>query len=155
MGARTQIRPQVAAFTTVCGAATAGGSVLAWVSPHGARPALGMNQTSLSRMLTYSFVDVKLFWESAGFAVFVLGLLIVIGALGGVRTLTVLAALLALAAAGMWLGLAVHHFETPDLPNSYYLNPAHLPWADLREGAWLTIIGAACGLVSAFWLRRR
>jgi hypothetical protein len=49
----------------------------------------------------------------------------------------------------------VHHFNTPGLPNSHYLNPANLPWADLREGAWLTIIGAALGLISAFWLRRR
>lgn len=155
MRGRTRIRPQVAAFTAVCGAACAGGSVLPWISARGARPAMGMNHTSLARMLTYSFANVNMFWESAGFAVLVLGLLIVVGALAGVRTLAVLAGLAALAAAGMWIGLATHHFNTPDLPDSYYRNPAHLPWADLREGAWLTITGAACGLVSAFGLRRR
>jgi hypothetical protein len=49
----------------------------------------------------------------------------------------------------------VHHYNTPHLPNDHYLNPANLPWADLRAGARLTIAGAAAGLLSAFWLRRR
>ncbi len=154
-GTRTRIRPQVAAFTALCGAAIAVGSLLTWVSAHGARPALGMVHTSLRQMLVYSFAHVTSFWESVSFAVLVLGVLMVIGALTGVRTLAVLAGLLALAAAGMWTGLVVHHFNTPGLPNSHYLNPANLPWADLREGAWLTTTGAVLGLVSAFWLRRR
>ena len=153
--ARTRARPQVAAFTALCGAAIAIGSLLTWMSAHGARPAMGMSHTSLWRMLTYAFADVTSFWESVAFAVLILGVAMVIGALAGVRTLAVLAGLLALAAAGMWIGLVVHHFNTPDLPNSHYLNPANLPWSDLREGAWLTITGAALGLVSAFWLRRR
>ena len=152
---RTRIRPQIAVFTALCGAAIVIGSLLTWVSAHGARPALGMDHTSFRRMLVYSFADVTSFWESVSFAVLVLGVLMVIGALTGVRTLAVLAGLLALAAAGTWTGLVVHHFNTPGLPNSYYLDPANLPWADLREGAWLTITGAVLGLVSAFWLRRR
>jgi hypothetical protein len=106
-------------------------------------------------MLVYSFADATSFWRSAAFAVLILGAAMVIGALTGARTLAVLAGLLALAAAGMWTGLVVHHFNTPGLPNSHYLSPANLPWSDLREGAWLTISGAALGLVSAFWLRRR
>jgi hypothetical protein len=153
--ARTRVRPQVAAFTALCGTATAIGSLLTWVSARGARPAMGMGHTLLARMLVYSFADVDLFWRSAGFAVLILGAAMVIGALTGVRTLAVLAGLLALGAAAMWIGLVVHHFNTSGLPNSHYLNPANLPWADLREGAWLTIIGAAGGLVSGFWLRRR
>jgi hypothetical protein len=131
------------------------GSLLTWVSAHGARPALGMDHTSFPQMLVYTFADVTSFWGSVSFAVLVLGVLMVIGALTGVRTLAVLAGLLALAAAAMWIGLVVHHFNTPGLPNSHYLNPANLPWADLRAGAWLTITGAVLGLVSAFWLRRR
>ena len=152
---RTRIRPQVAAFTALCGAAMVVGSLLTWVSAHGPRPALGMGHTSLRQMLVYSFADVTTFWKSVAFAVLILGAAMVIGALTGLRTLAVLAGLLALAAAGMWIGLVVHHFTTPGLPNSHYLNPANLPWADLRAGAWLTITGAAGGLVSAFWLRRR
>jgi hypothetical protein len=116
-----------------------------------------MDHTSFSGMvvLVYSFADGNRFWKSVGFVVLVLGVLMVIGALTGLRTLIVLAALLALAAAGMWIGLIVHHYNTPNLPNGHYLNPANLPWSDLREGAWLMIVGAALGLLSAFLLRRR
>jgi hypothetical protein len=154
-GARTRIRPQAAAFTALCGIATATGSLLTWISARDPRPAMGMTHTSLARMLVYSFAHVDSFWRSAAFATFILGVVMVIGALAGVRTLAVLAGLLALAGAGMWTGLVVHHFNTPGLQNSHYLNPANLPRADLRAGAWLTITGAALGLVSAFWLRRR
>ena len=75
-----------------------------------------MSHTSLSRMLVYSFADVTSFWKSAGFAVLILGVLMLVGALAGFRTLAVLAGLLALAAAGMWIGLVVHHFNAPDPP---------------------------------------
>jgi hypothetical protein len=44
---------------------------------------------------------------------------------------------------------------TPNLPNSHYLNPTNLPWSDLRQGAWLTIVGAVIGLVSVLFVRRR
>jgi hypothetical protein len=115
---------------------------------------MGMLHTSLARMLVYTFAAAS-FWGSVAFAVLILGAAMVVGALAGVRTLALLAGLLALAASGMWIGLVVHHFNTPGLPNSHYLNPANLPWADLRAGAWLTLTGAALGLVSAFWLRRR
>jgi hypothetical protein len=152
---RTRIRPPVATFTAFCGVATAVGSLLTWVSARGARPRMGMDHTSFSGMLVYSFTNVNPFWESVGFVVVVLGVLMAIGALVGLRTLTVLAAVLALAAAGMWIGLTVHHYNTPNLPNAHYLNPANLPWSDLREGAWLTIAGAVLGLLSAFLLRRR
>jgi hypothetical protein len=152
---RTRIRLPVAAFTALCGVAVAVGSLLTWISARGARPRMGMDHTSFSGMLVYSFVNGSPFWKSVGFVVLVLGVLMVIGALTGLRTLAVLAALLALAAAGMWIGLIVHHYNTPNLPNAHYLNPANLPWSDLREGAWLTIAGAVLGLLSAFLLRRR
>jgi hypothetical protein len=152
---RTRIRLPVAAFTALCGVATAVGGLLTWVSARGARPAMGMAHTSLREMLVYSFANGVPFWKSAGFVVLVLGAAMVIGGLAGLRTLTVLAAVLALAAAGMWIGLIVHHYNTPSLPNEHYLNPANLPWSDLRAGAWLTICGAVLGLLSAFLLRRR
>jgi hypothetical protein len=153
--ARTRIRLPVATFAALCGVATAVGGLLTWVSARGARPTMGMDHTSFSEMLVYSFANGNPFWKSAGFVVLVLGMLMVIGALAGLRTLTVLAAVLALVAAGMWIGLIVHHYNTPNLPNAHYLNPANLPWSDLRAGAWLTIAGAVLGLLSAFLLRRR
>lgn len=153
--ARTRIRLPVATFTAFCGVATAVGSLLTWISARGARPRIGMDHTSFSGMLVYAFANGNPFWKSVGFVVLVLGMLMAIGALAGLRTLTVLAAVLALAAAGMWIGLIVHHYNTPNLPNAHYLNPANLPWSDLRAGAWLTIAGAVLGLLGAFRLRRR
>lgn len=116
---------------------------------------MGMAHTSLAKMLVYSLANRSPYWHSAGFAILVLGAAMLAGALAGLRTVVVLAAVLALGAAGMWIGVVVHHYNTPDLPNIHYANPINLPWSDLREGAWLTIGGAVLGLVSAFWLRRR
>jgi hypothetical protein len=153
--ARRRIRLPVAVFTALCGVAIAAGGLLTWVNAHGARPSTGMDHTSFREMLVYSFANGNPFWKSTGFVVLVLAAAMVIGALAGLRTLTVLAAVLALAAAGMWIGLIVHHYNTPNLPIAHYLIPASLPWSDLRAGAWLTIAGAVLGLLSAFWLRRR
>jgi hypothetical protein len=102
---------------------------------------MGMDGTSFSKMLVYTLANGHSFTTSVGFVVLVLGGVIVLGGLTGFRILTVVGSVLALAVAGMWIGLAAHHYNTPQLPNSYYLNPAHLPWSDLRQGAWLTIGG--------------
>lgn len=152
---RTQIWVPAAVSAIVCAAATAAGSFLTWLDARGSRPSLGMDHTSFSRMLVYSFANGRPYFESVGFVVVVLSALMVIGALTGRRTLTVIAALLALVASGMWIGLTVHHYNTPNLPNIHYLNPGNLPWSDLREGAWLTICGGALGLLSACLLRQR
>jgi hypothetical protein len=129
--ARMAIRPPVAMFTAACGAATAVGSLLTWLSARGARPSIGMRHTSLAQMLVYTFANADPFWKSVGGAVLVLGAAMVFGALAGLRTLAILAALLALGTGGMWIGLVVHHYNTPGLPNIHYANPANLPWQDL------------------------
>jgi len=152
---QTRVRPMVTAFAAACGVGTAVGGLLTWVAASGPRPGMGMDHTSLSKMLVYSFAHSASLWTSVGFAVLVLGLLMAVGSLAGLRTVVVLAALLALAAAGMWIGLVTHHYNAPNLPNSHYANPVNLPWPDLRIGAWLTICGAFLGIVSAFWLRAR
>ena len=144
-----------AALTSLGGVAVMAGALLTWLSARGPRPATGMMHTSLSRMLVYSYTATSSFWTSAAFAVIVLGFLVAIAGLAGLRTLAVIAALLTLAASGMWIGVVVHHYNTPSLSNVHYANPVNLPWSDLRTGAWLTISAAAVGLVSAFWLRRR
>jgi hypothetical protein len=152
---RTKLRLAAATITSLGGVTVMAGAPLTWLSARGPRPATGLTHTSLSRMLVYTYTAASSFWTSAAFAVLLLGLLIVIGGLAGLRTLAVIAALLTLAASGMWIGVVVHHFNTPGLPNVHYANPVNLPWSDLRAGAWLTISAAALGLVSAFWLRRR
>ena len=60
-------------------------------------------------------------------AVLVFGVLMVIGGLLGMRVFTLIGSVLAIGTGGMWIGLVAHHFSTPQLPNSYYLNPANLP----------------------------
>ena len=85
-------------------------------------------------------------------AVLVFGVLMVIGGLLGMRVFTLIGSVLAIGTGGMWIGLVAHHFSTPQLPNSYYLNPANLPWSTLHVGAWLTICGAVLGLFSTFVL---
>lgn len=152
---RTGTRLTAATITSLGGVLVMAGALLTWLSARGPRPATGMTHTSLSRMLDFTYTATGSFWTSAAFAVVVLGFLVVIGGLAGLRTLTVIAALLTLAASGMWIGVVVHHFNTPTLPNVHYANPLNLPWSDLRAGAWLTISAAALGLISAFWLRRR
>jgi uncharacterized iron-regulated membrane protein len=151
----TRTRLAVATITSLGGVMVMAGALLTWLSARGPRPAMGMTHTALSRMLVYTYTATSSFWTSAAFAVLVLGFLVVIGGLAGLRTLTVIAALLTLAASGMWIGVVVHHYNTPSLPNVHYANPLNLPWSDLRAGAWLTITSAALGLISAFWLRRR
>jgi hypothetical protein len=152
---RIRTRMGVAIITSLGGAAVMAGALLNWLTARGPRPATGMMHTSLSRMLVYAYAATSSFWTSATFAVLVLGFLVVIGGLAGLRTLTVIAALLTLAVSGMWIGVVVHHYNTPGLPNVHYANPVNLPWSDLRAGAWLTISAATAGLISAFWLRRR
>jgi hypothetical protein len=99
-------------------------------------------------MLVYTLATRAPYVRSVGFVLLVLGISIVIGALSGLRILTGLSAIVALATGCMWIGLVVHHFNTPQLPNSYALDPAHLPWSALRAGAWLTLGGAFLALLS-------
>jgi hypothetical protein len=153
MVALTKDRRLTAIVVTVCGMTTAVGGLLTWASGHGARPTMGMTHTSFSKMLVYTLQTGAPFVKTVGFVVLALGILMVIGGLLGLRIIAVIGAVLALGVAGMWIGLVTHHYNTPHLPNSYYLNPMHLPWSALREGAWLTICGAVLGLVSTVALR--
>lgn len=147
-------QPLATSLTALSGVATAVGALLPWISASGARPFIGVAHTSFSKMLVYTFAEGS-FFRSVGAVVFVLGALMVVGSLVASRALLASAALLALAAGGMWIGLVVHHFNTPNLPNLHYVNPANLPWLDLRVGAWLTTGGAVFGLLGAVLQRRR
>ena len=148
MVTRTRARVRTALWASVCGGATATGGLLTWVSAKGPRPTMGPDHTSFSKMLVYTLATRTPFVKSVGFALLVLGVAMVIGGLSGLRILSALSAVVALGVGGMWIGLVVHHFNTPHLPNSYSLNPAHLPWSALRAGAWLTLAGALLGLLS-------
>lgn len=152
VGLLSHDRTPTALFASCCGVATAIGGFLPWIGAGGVRPALGVDHTAFSKMLVYAWVDAP-FGKSVGFAVLVFGTLMVIGGLSGLRIFTAFGAVLALAAGGMWIGLVAHHFDTPKFPNSYYLNPTHLPWSNLCAGAWITICASGLGLLSTVLLR--
>ena len=131
-----------AVIATLSGVAIAVGGVLPWVCARGRRPASGITHTSVMGLFHWSY-QASPFLRSFGLVTVVAGIVVVIGALIGSRVLTALFSLLALAAAGLWIGLNATHY-----------NPVDMPYSDLRVGAWLTVGGGLAGLISAFFLRR-
>jgi len=69
---------------------------------------------------------------------------VLLGGLAASRAVTGFFSLVALAAAGLWIGLNASHYA-----------PTDLPFSDLRAGAWLAVAGGLVGLLSVFLLRRR
>jgi len=78
------------------------------------------------------------------FAILVAGALVVLAGLLASRFLAALFSFIALAGAGLWIGLNATHF-----------GPVDLTFSDLRIGAWLTIAGGLVGLVSSFSVREQ
>jgi hypothetical protein len=70
--------------------------------------------------------------------------LVLLGGLAASRAVTGCFSLVALSAAGLWIGLNASHYA-----------PTDLPYSDLPAGAWLAVAGGLVGLLSAFLLRRR
>lgn len=128
----------------LCGVAIVAGARLSWISARGTRPASGINETSVTGLLHWSYQPCHTFVESFSFAVIVAGVGVVIGGLVASRLLAALFSFLAIAAAGLWIGLNATHYS-----------PTTLSYADLRVGAWLTIGGAVIGLIGSSFLRSR
>lgn len=122
----------------LAGVAIAVGAVLPWLAARASRPRLTMNHTWFTDLFHWRWTDDVAFYKSFGGVVLILGVLILIVALGGVRFLTALFAILTLVAGGLWIGLAASHFSKADLS-------VH----DLLPGAWLVLIGALVALFSA------
>jgi hypothetical protein len=138
----TRIRPAAALLTALCGAAIGVGALLSWVVARGARPASGMTHTSIAGLFHWAYHNSSPFLRSFSAVVVLAGILVVIAGLLGWRLLTGLLSLVALAAAGLWLGLNTSHYHV-----------ASLQYSDLRIGAWLTVAGGLLGLITAFFLR--
>ena len=150
-------RLPMAILACVCGVATGIGGFFGWMDIRSRQNIPRMDYTSLSGILNYSLVTDHTYLKSVGFVLLLLGVVMVLGGLSGLRVLTALGALLALATAAIWIGLVAHHFSGPHLPNRFYVNPAHLPWFELRDAAWVTICGSSLGFLSTLvppgWLR--
>lgn len=137
-------RPVVVFIAALCGIAIGVGALLPWVDPRGPRPASGITHTSLAGLFHWSYEDTSQFLRSFGAVVLAAGVLVFLGALAARRVVVAFFSLVALAAAGLWIGLNVSHY-----------NPTDLRYSDLRVGAWLTVVGGLVGLLSAFVIRRR
>lgn len=136
-------RPLASVIAGLCGIAIGVGAMLPWIAARGQRPGSGISHTSLTGLLHLSYQDTRSFVSSLAIAVAACGLLILIGAVTGSRLVTGFFALVALAAAGLWIELNANHYSSADLP-----------YSDLRLGAWLALAGGIIGIVAAIALRR-
>ena len=134
----------MAVLVGLCGIAIVAGARLGWVAARGGRPASGIKGTSVTGLLTWSYKPCHTFFQSFSFAVIVTGVLVFLGGLLASRLIAGLFSFLALAAAGLWIGLNATRYHHVDLPA-----------ADLRAGAWLTIGGGIVALIASSFLRRR
>jgi len=140
----SQRRGLVCALVVLCGAALVAGSRLGWVTASGHRPASGIVDTSLTGLQHWSYQATGTYFASFSFAILVAGALVALSGLLASRFLGALFSFIALAAAGLWIGLNASHFS-----------PVSLTSSDLRIGAWLTIAGGLVGFVSSFFLREQ
>jgi hypothetical protein len=144
MWTMTERRPAVAVLTALSGIAIGVGALLPWVEARGNRPRSGITHTSVAGLFRWSYENSSPFLRSFGAVVLLAGILVLLGGLAASRLLAGLFSLVALAAAGLWIGL-----------NASRYSPTDLPYQDLRAGAWLTMVGGLVGLLSSFMLRRR
>lgn len=140
---RTQRRVGASILVLLCGLAIVAGAFLTWVDARGARPASGIAHTSITGLFHWSYQVSAPFLRSFAIAVVVCGALVAVGGLAASRLLAGLFSVIALAAAGLWIGLNASHYHA-----------ANLLYSDLRIGAWLVIGGGLIGLVASFGLRR-
>ncbi len=95
-------------------------------------------------MFHWHYQAASTFTLSFALIVVVVGALVFVGGIFASRLVAGLFSLVALAAAGVWIGLNATHY-----------NPTSLPYTDLLLGAWLVIGGGLAGLIGSFFLRRR
>jgi hypothetical protein len=134
----------VTLLVALCGAAIAAGAFPVWVSARGHRPSSGIRHTAISGMFHWHYRYTGSFTLSVALIVVACGALVFVGGVFASRLVAGLFSLIALAAAGLWIGLNATHYS-----------PTNLPYSDLRLGAWLVIGGGVVGLISSFFMRRR
>ena len=141
---RPRRRVAVTLLIAICGAAIAVGAFPTWVSARGHRPSSGIRHTAISGLFHWHYRYTGSFTLSFALIVIACGALVFVGGLFASRVVAGLFSLIALVAAGLWIGLSATHY-----------NPTNLPYSDLRLGAWLVIGGGVVGLISSFFMRRR
>ena len=135
-------RAVVATVVALCGVAIAIGAIEPWIAARGRRPASGIRHTAIAGVLHWSYQTTTSFDRSFAVVVLVAGVLVFIAGAVASEFAASLFSFIALAAAGVWIGLNVSHYS-----------PVNLPYTDLRSGAWLVIGGSLLGLVCSFFVR--
>jgi len=141
---RTPRRAAIALLIALCGIAISAGSRQTWVSARGPRPGSGIQHTAVAGVLHWRYQATGTFSSSFGMVVIIAGALVFIGGLLASQEFASLFSFIALAAAGLWIGLDATHYGTADLR-----------YTDLRLGAWLVVAGSLVGLMSSFFVRHR
>ena len=134
----------VAALIALCGIAISAGSIQTWVSARGPRPNPGIQHTAVAGVLHWRYQSTSTFSSSFGLVVIVAGGLVFIGGVLASQQFASMFSFIALAAAGIWIGL-----------NAIHYSPTDLRYTDLRLGAWLVVAGGLVSLMSSFFVRRR
>ena len=141
---RTRRRALVAALITLCGIAISVGSIQTWVSARGPLPSSGIQHTAVAGVLHWRYQSTSIFSSSFAMVVIVAGALVFVGGVLASQQFASLFSVIALAAAGVWLGLDATRYS-----------PSDLRYTDLRIGAWIVGAGSLIGLMSSFFVRRR
>lgn len=141
---RTRRRGTAVLLVALCGLAIAAGAFPTWVDARAPRPSSGVRHTAISGLLHWHYRYTSSFTLSFALIILACGALVFVGGVFASRVVAGLFSLIALAAAGAWIGLNATHY-----------NHTSLLYSDLRLGAWLAIGGGLVGLVGSFYMRRR
>jgi len=141
---RTPRRAAIAILIALCGIAISAGSIQSWVTARGPRPGSGIQHIAVAGVLHWRYQPTSTFSSSFGMVVIVAGALVFLGGLLASQEFASLFSFIALAAAGLWIGLDATRYSATDLR-----------YTDLRLGAWLVVAGSLVGLMSSFFVRRR
>lgn len=143
---KTQVRVPVVLLGMLSGAAIIVSSFVTWINGRGGRPGTGVTHTSIAELFRWTWRNNIGFGTSVGLVLLILGILAVIGAIVASRIALLVASFLAFVVSFMWGARMISHY------NDAGLWPVR-SWGDLRQGAYLGVIGAISGVVSSFWLR--
>jgi hypothetical protein len=135
-------RAVVATIVALCGLAVAIGAIEPWIGARGRRPASGIQHTAIAGVLHWNYQHTASFDRSFAVVVVVAGALLFVAGVVASEVAASLFSFIALAAAGVWIGLNVSNYS-----------PVNLPYTDLRPGAWLVIGGSLIGLLCSFFVR--
>jgi hypothetical protein len=141
---RARRRGAFVVLVALCGLAIAAGAFPSWVDARAPRPSSGVRHTAISGLLHWHYRYTGSFTLSFALIILACGALVFVGGVFASRLVAGLFSLIALAAAGVWIGLNATHYSS-----------ASLLYSDLRLGAWLAIGGGLIGLVGSFYMRRR